>query len=215
MRGLEASVLLSLMLLLIPDSAHPQNIKISLGTSYLWGAESTVAANSDYIVVGYPQGLRVFVNSSERDFAFLGSIEIPDGVGEVQLHDSAAYVVTMKKRLSVIDLSEPSNPIDRGIFGRAEPAHSLTTVDGYLVAFDWDHLDLYELSDPFAPSLVDECDCGSAAFWLASKDSLLLMVDRDNLIHAIIHRDGELIGPISINSTLGDRPASPIAVYGD
>lgn len=159
------------------------NVPIDPGTQGV--AASDLELHGDHAFVGsYGEGIVVVDISDPTNPRRVGKFDCPGGQNDVQLSPDGRYAAMAIETSSngchdgeqgtvVLDVSDPANPVETAFIpivdrlGQPEGSHNnllnwpLLYVAQYQV--DYSKLEIFDLSDPFAPEKVGELDYGGQA----------------------------------------------------
>jgi hypothetical protein len=159
-------------------TASPEPVKVAAG---LGGNCTALAASSNWVVAVAGPNLIVFDRAHPLDLAPLASMRLPGSVQSVVLAGTLAYAACGRAGVQVVDLSQPSRPVQRSTVAAAGHATAVAVQGDLLAVADGRAgLRLFRMTDPAAPQLLGVAPTVGPAVAIALDASLGLLVDAQN-----------------------------------
>lgn len=118
---------------------------------------TTITATND----GQDDGIVTVVAVPAKSLVFLGEADTTDSAQSLAIYGDYAYVCG-SQHITIIDISDPMQPVVQGTFGESAYTYSKCDIIGnhLVVSFNWTMVNVYALENPLAPELVGVEDTG-------------------------------------------------------
>ena len=141
------------------QSSHSDVATVStegLVTAVAPGA-TTITATND----GQEDGIVTVVAVPAKSLVLLGEADTTDNAQSLAIYGDYAYVCG-SQHITIIDISDPMQPVVQGTFGENAYTYSKCNIIGnhLVVSFNWTMVNVYTLENPLAPELVGVEDTG-------------------------------------------------------
>ncbi len=170
----------------------------------IWGALGYFASTDSGLEVWTVRGIPYRVTS------------IPSGNGpfhQISRHDNFLFVSDWSKFLKIFDITDRNHPELISSVPGSEIIHDMTYKEGYLYACSDVGTEIYNLTDPANPILIDTLQAGQSFYWTEVNDDLLVLSSLlDDIIY--LYDISDPGGPELLSNIDGIDP-SHVHIYGD
>ena len=152
------------------DAYGANEVSVAGDYAYLVGSGSAMGLSLRIIDISAP---------SNPSFVSGFSISIASGY-DVFVKDSYAFVAAENAGLHIIDVSDPSDPMETGFYDTGDYAYGIAVSGDYAyVADQSDGLRIIDISDPVNPAETGFYDTGGKAYGVAVRDDYAYVADGD------------------------------------
>ncbi len=188
-------VLLFGIVAFVPGHGQALELALDVHDSFLWAEGNSLSSQAGLVAVGSPNGLRLYEESVNGTFAFVGEHKVPSGVHDLVLRNSIVYYVDDLGVAAAVDVTDPSHPDALGDFGPPEPVTCLTLNGDWLITAGSGKVSDFSLTDPHHPILAGEWFYAGPTVDITARDSLVLLLQgTDGILAGVRHPDGTLTG---------------------
>jgi hypothetical protein len=194
-------------------TADAENVE--LVSHLIGGAMQAVFVQGHYAYIGVGPSLTIWDVSEPASPTVLGkTAPLPNDVSDLYVSGGCAYVATLEDGLRVVDVSNPTAPIEIGFYNTPGVARGVTVAGGYAyVADGYSGLRVVDVSDPAAPTEVGFYDTPGYAIEVTVAGDYAYVADHDEGLRMIDVSDPA--APAEVGSyEMGDKIRGVVVAGG-
>ncbi|MDD5626100.1 MAG: DUF2341 domain-containing protein [Patescibacteria group bacterium] len=132
-----------------------------------YGREVFVSGNYAYMAEETNSSLSIFDITDKTAPIFLSNKDLGGTYcNDVKVVGSYAYVSCYDAGLYIVDVSDPVNPVYKGVYNTPSYAYEVIVDGSYAYVADYTTLQIINISDPTAPTLTGSYNCSDYAYYL-------------------------------------------------
>ena len=189
--------------------------------SYAWTIPNTQSSNcvvrisdvANFSIQAVSDLFEIFATS--RNTTFMGGFNTPGSARNVVVSGKYAYVAEEQNGLRIIDISDPTNPIEVGYYDTPGTAHAVAVKNQYAyIADDVSGIRILDVSDPSLPVSVGVYDTQGEAYDLEVKSNQDILYIADGSQGLKILNVADAGNPVSLGGVNTPGSAYELTVIG-